>query len=344
MSSQTMPNQTKTLSFEELSALVKNILIKANVREDTATLIAHNCVGCEADGTLSHGLFRVAGYLSSLKSGWVNGHANPVINDCGASFIRVEADNGFAQLSLEKAKPMAFKKVEETGVCILSISASHHLSALWPDVEPFARQGLVALSFVAGLAVVVHPGGQKAIYGTNPFAFATPVTDSDPLVFDFATSALSNGDTRIAAAKGHMLTDKSGIDKHGNATNDPKEILDGGALLPFGGHKGAAIILMVEILAGALTGGAFSTEVDFSNHEGAETPKTGQLFIIIDPKRGNNNAFASRVAYLLDLIRTSGEDVRLPGDRRYQRRQKAMQNGITIDKSRYDELLSYLQD
>ncbi|UXM95608.1 Ldh family oxidoreductase [Bartonella sp. HY329] len=339
-----MPNQTVTLSFEDLSDLVKRILIKANVGKDTAKLIADNCVSCEADGTLSHGLFRVAGYLSSLKCGWVSGNANPKIEDCGASFIRVDADNGFAQVSLDKAKPLVLQKVKESGVCVLSIASSHHLSALWPDVEPFAREGLVALSFVAGLAVVVHPGGRKTIYGTNPFAFATPVANSDPLVFDFATSALSNGDTRIAASKGHMLADNSGIDSNGNSTNDPKAILDGGALLPFGGHKGAAIILMVEILAGALTGGAFSTEVDFKDYQGAETPKTGQLFIIIDPQRGNGRVFSKRVKELLDLIRESGENVRLPGDKRYQQRQKALREGITITKSRYDELLSYLQD
>lgn len=339
-----MPNQVVTLSFSELSALVCKILIKAGVSKDTAELIANNCVTCEADGTHSHGLFRVAGYLSSLKCGWVNGDAKPIVEDCGASFIRVDAENGFAQLSLAAAKPLLLQKIKETGVCVLSISLSHHLSALWPDVEPFAREGLVALSFVAGLPVVVHPGGRKTIYGTNPFAFASPVADDNPLVFDFATSALSNGDTRIAASKGHLVADNSGIDSNGDATNDPKAILDGGALLPFGGHKGAAIILMVEILAGALTGGAFSTEVDFKGYEGAETPKTGQLFIVIDPERGNNFDFAARVKNLLDLIRDSGSDVRLPGDKRYQQRQKALGEGITIAKSRYDELLSYLVD
>lgn len=334
-------NDTVTLSFAALCDLIRRILVNAGVNDDTAQILAENCATCERDGTESHGLFRVAGYLSSLKNGWVDGNATPVVEDYGPSFIRVDAANGFAQSCLAAARPLVMQKVKETGCCVLGIRGSHHLSALWPDVEPFADEGFVALSFVAGLAVVVPPGGNQPIFGTNPFAFASPVAGSSPLVFDFATSALSNGDTRIAAKQGRLLPDNSGIDSNGNLTNDPNAILDGGALLPFGGHKGSAIILMIEILAAALTGGAFSREVDFSNHPGAETPKTGQLFIVIDPKRGGNNAFSDRVRQLIDWVRASGE-VRLPGDKRYQKREQAKTQGIQISRAVYDELQGYL--
>jgi len=338
----TQSHETVTIFFNELCQLIKKILIKAGVAEATAEILSQNCASCERDGTKSHGVFRVAGYLSSLKCGWVDGQAQPEVADCGASFIRVDAKNGFAQLCLAKARPLTLQKVRETGCCVLAVRGSHHLSALWPDVEPFADEGYCALSFVAGLPVVVAPGGRQPVFGTNPFAFATPVAGQNPLVFDFATSALSNGDTRMAAREGRELPPGSGIDKKGQPTNDPQAILDGGALLPFGAHKGAAIILMVEILAAALTGGAFSREVNFAPYPGAETPKTGQVFLIIDPSRGGNDVFSSRVRQLIDWLHESGDNVRLPGERRYANREKAKHQGIAIDKVLYDQMISYL--
>jgi len=330
---------TVNLSFNELKDLLLRIFIKAGVNQEAAELLGFNCAMVERDGPESHGVFRIEGYLNTLKSGWVNGCAAPRIEDCGESFIRVDADNGFAQLCLARARPFLLEKVRKTGCAVLAVRGSHHFSALWPDVEPFAEQGLLALTFVAGLPVVAAPGGKTPVFGTNPMAFACPVAGSAPLVFDFATSALSNGDTRIAAREGHLLADGCGIDKNGQSTNNPEQILDGGALLPFGGHKGAAIILMVEILASALTGGAFSREVDFNNYPGAETPKTGQIFIVIDPLRGGNNGFAQRVAELLKDIRASGENVRIAGDKRLQNRARAKQQGIVmISRAVFEQL------
>jgi len=336
-------SETVTIFFDDLCLLIKKVLVKAGVKPETAEILSRNCASCERDGTKSHGVFRVAGYLSSLKCGWVDGQAEPKVEDCGASFIRVDAMNGFAQLCLARARPLLMQKVRETGCCVLAVRGSHHLSALWPDVEPFADEGLCALSFVAGLPVVVMPGGRQPAFGTNPFAFATPVAGKPPLVFDFATSALSNGDTRMAAKEGRLLAAGSGIDKTGQPTNDPKEILDGGALLPFGAHKGAAVILMVEILAAALTGGAFSREVDFSPYQGAETPKTGQIFLVIDPTRGGNDMFSARVRQLIDWLHESGDNVRLPGERRYANREQTKSQGIAIDKTIHDQMIAYLE-
>jgi len=338
-----LPSAEKiNLSFSQLKDLLLRIFIKAGVNQETAGLLSFNCASVERDGPESHGVFRIQGYLNTIKSGWVNACAQPIIEDCGDSFIRVDADNGFAQLCLARARPLLLEKVNKTGCVVLAVRGSHHFSALWPDVEPFAEQGLVALTFVAGLPVVAAPGGKTPVFGTNPMAFACPVAGSSPLVFDFATSALSNGDTQIAAREGHLLKEGSGIDNNGQPTNNPEQILNGGALLPFGGHKGSALILMVEILAAALTGGAFSHEVDFKDYPGAETPKTGQLFIVIDPQRSDNYPFANRVAELLSIIRTSGEYVRIAGDKRLQKRKLAEQQGVFISKAIFEKLNAFL--
>lgn len=329
------------LPFEDLVVLLERIFVRHGVSCANARVLAENCAFCERDGSFSHGIFRIPGYVSSLKSGWVDGAAVPIVEDTGGAFIRVDAKNGFAQPALAAARPFLVDRARRHGIALLAVRRSHHFSALWPDVEPFADEGLVALSFVNSFACVVPHGGHKAVFGTNPVAFAAPRDGEPPFVFDQASSAIANGDVQIAAREGKLLEPGTGVDRNGEPTRDPKAVLDGGALLPFGGHKGNSIALMVEILGAALTGGYFSSEFDWSEFEGAQTPKTGQLFIVIDPERGGNGVFRPRVSQIAALVRDSGQE-RLPGDRRIRARSQSLAEGIPLSRPNYDMLQSYL--
>lgn len=332
-----MREETVHIGFSDLVDMLRALFVRTGTSEEVASILSFNCASAERDGSISHGLFRIPGYVASLRSGWVDGRAEPVVEDVGSAFVRVDARNGFAQPALAKGTPLLIEKVRQAGIALMAVRQSHHFAALWPDVEPFARQGLVALTFVNSFACVAPIGGHLPVYGTNPIAFASPRAGGDPLVFDQATSALANGDVRIAAREGRMLPEGSGIDRNGTPTGDPNAILDGGALLPFGGHKGASLAMMVEVLGAALTGGQFSFEVDWSAHPGAETPKTGQLLIVIDPERGTGRGFAERVETLLSRIHNAGQQ-RLPGDRRYALRRKAETSGIPVTASLLSEL------
>jgi delta1-piperideine-2-carboxylate reductase len=332
---------TVKLPFDELVSLLGRIFVTHGVLPANAIIVAENCAACERDGSLSHGIFRIPGYISSLQSGWVDGAALPLVEDTGGAFIRVDAKNGFAQPALIAARAKLVERARQYGIALLALRRSHHFSALWPDVEPFADEGLVALSFVNSMACVVPHGGHKAVFGTNPIAFAAPRRDEPPFVFDQASSAIANGDVQIAAREGRMLETGMGVDRDGHPTRDPKAVLEGGALLPFGGHKGTSIALMVEILGAALTGGFFSGEFDWSEFKGAQTPKTGQLFIVIDPERGGNEVFRDRVSQISALVRESGQD-RLPGDRRMQMRARSIAKGIVLSQANHDMLQSYI--
>lgn len=318
------------MDYNALVALLTRIFIANGTSSHVAAILAHNCAGAERDGAMSHGLFRMPGYVSTLRSFWVDGRAHPVVEDAGASFLRVDAANGFAQAALAAAAPIAIDKARTTGACVVAIRRSHHFAALWPDVEPFAEAGLVAIAMVDSMAVVVPPGAKRPVYGTNPLAFAAPRAGGRIMVFDQAVSLLAHGDVQIAAREGHALPEGAGVDAAGQPTRDPQAVLDGGALLPFGGHKGAAIAMMIEIMAAALTGGHYSHEVDWSGHPGAQTPCTGQCLILIDPARGGSGAgFAARVEQLVDVLRDAGQE-RMPGDRRFAARAKALREGIAV--------------
>lgn len=320
---------TALLSFDELSGLLEQIFLRHGASAPVAKILGLNCATAQQDGAHSHGTFRIPGYLSTLASGWVNGQAVPVVEDVAAGYVSVDAAGGFAQPALEAARELLVNKARSAGIALLAIRNSHHFAALWPDVEPFARQGLVALSVVNSMTCVVPTGGTRPLFGTNPIAFAAPCEGGEPIVFDMATSAMAHGDVQIAAREGQPVPLGTGVDSQGRDTTDPSEILQGGALLPFGGHKGSALSMMVELLSAALTGGNFSFGFDWAGHPGAKTPWTGQLIIVIDPSKAAGNDFAGRSRELVERMQGVGVG-RLPGERRYRERALARQRGIQI--------------
>jgi delta1-piperideine-2-carboxylate reductase len=329
------------LPFTQLTALLGKIFERHGTSPTVAQCLAFNCASAQRDAAHSHGVFRIPGYLSTLASGWVDGKAVPVVEDIASGFVGVDACNGFAQPALAAARGLLIDKARSAGIAVLAIRNSHHFAALWPDVEPFAREGLVALSVVNSMTCVVPHGAARPVFGTNPIAFAAPCHGRDPIVFDMATSALAHGDVQIAAREGHEVPPGTGVDRAGQPTQDPKAILDGGALLPFGGHKGSALSMMVELLAAALTGGHFSFEFDWSGHPGAKTPWTGQLVIVIDPDKGRGTPFAQRSEALLKQMEAAGM-TRMAGDRRYKARAKAERVGVALRASELRELETYL--
>lgn len=323
--------------FAELRSLLASIFERHGASREVAAILADNCASVQRDGAESHGTFRIPGYVATLASGWVDAKAVPVVTDAAPGFVSVDAMNGFAQPALAAARSLVTDKARANGIALLAIHNSHHFSALWPDVEPFARDGLLALAFVNSMACVVPHGGQHALFGTNPIAFAAPRAGADPLVFDLATSAMAHGDVQIAAREGHVLPEGAGMDRDGNSTNSPAAVLDGGALCPFGGHKGSALSMMVEILAAALTGGNFSFEFDWSGHPGAQTPRTGQLLIVIDPARQAGNSFAARIETLVREMKAAGQP-RQPGERRYLQRAISERDGVPVPTAELDRL------
>jgi delta1-piperideine-2-carboxylate reductase len=330
------------LSFDALQSLLQAVFERHGVSTAVAQVLADNCASAQRDAAYSHGVFRLPGYLSTLASGWVDGQAVPEVDDVAPGFVAVDAHNGFAQPALVAARSLLVAKARHCGIAVLAIRNSHHFAALWPDVEPFAEEGLIALTVVNSMTCVVPHGAQRPVFGTNPIAFAAPCAGRPPIVFDMATSALAHGDVQIAARDGHAVPPGTGVDRHGQATCDPHAILDGGALLPFGGHKGSALSMMVELLAAGLTGGNFSFEFDWSQHPGAKTPWTGQLLIVIDPSKGRGVPFVERSAALVKQMEAAGL-TRMAGDRRHHARARSAREGVELRESELQRLQDYLQ-
>lgn len=337
-----MTDSTTRLSEAELTRLVAGLLGAHGVEPLTADALARVIVAAERDGTLSHGLARLPGYLSSLKSGWVDGAARMTVTDKAAAVVHVDAANGFAQGALARAAELAIAKARAAGVCVVGIHDSHHFGSLWPDVEPFAERGLVCMAFVNSRSRIVAPGARRPVLGTNPVAFAFPRKDGAPIVWDLASSVMAHGDVILAAKHGHQLPAGAGVDRDAQPTQDPRKVLDGGALVPFAGHKGFAIALMAEVMVAGLTGSRFGFEDGSGQYPGAVTSNAGQTLVLIDPNRTGGGDFIGRVELLIGELREAGTE-RLPADRRYRNRAAAAAEGIAVDRAMLDLLKSGAQ-
>jgi delta1-piperideine-2-carboxylate reductase len=304
--------------------------------QENIAAIAETIVASERDGVRSHGLLRLQGFVHSIEIGWADGRAQPQIISEAPGLLLVDAQNGFAQTALAHVRSKLVSMARSNGTATLLTRNSHHFAALWPDIEDFAVAGFVALTCVNSKKRMAAWGGRRPVTGTNAMAFACPRPGHPPLVWDQSSSVLSQGEVLLAASKGEKVALGVGCDANGVQTTSASAILNGGALLPFGGNKGASIAVMIEILAAALTGGPFAFE-DQSPSETATTSKGGQFLLLIDPARADA-AFAVRISSLVEAIKASGAG-RLPGERRHNTRSTNIREGIEVDPATYASLV-----
>jgi delta1-piperideine-2-carboxylate reductase len=328
------------LTLEQVHALAWQVLRAHGVSAPQAHAVADTVTAAERDDCKSHGLFRLPGYVSSVRSGKVTPDAVPQVHELAPAIMQVDGQNGFAPLALQIGSEPLAAKARRHGIAALAVTRIYHFAALWPEVEALAAHDLVAFAFTAAMSYVAPAGGNKPLYGTNPMAFAWPRAGHLPLVFDQASSASARGEIQLHLRDGTPIPEGWAIDAEGYPTTDPAAAL-AGAQLPFGGYKGAAIALMIELLAGALIGEVFSYEASALDNQDGGPPIGGELLIAIDPVRcvghGDRQRQLAHAEQLFAHI-LAQQGTRLPSDRRYAARQRTSVEGITIPGALYEEL------
>ncbi len=321
---------TTRLSREELEALVSAALQAAGASAGAAEATARALVLAEIDGQSGHGLSRVESYAAQVRSGKVNGTASPTITRPRPGVIMVDVVNGFFYPAANAAAAAIAEAARENGIAAAGFCRSHHAGALSLVVERYASQGLIAMMFANTPKAMTAWGGRKALFGTNPIAFAAPVPAHAPIIVDLALSEVARGKILKASQEGKPIPEGWAKDADGKPTTDAAAALKG-TLQPIGGAKGAALALMVEILAAALIGANLSSEAtSFFDGEGAP-PAVGQLLVVIDPEAfGGGATVAAKMAILADAIAGDDDGARLPGSTRAQKRADAEREGIAV--------------
>jgi delta1-piperideine-2-carboxylate reductase len=309
---------TTLVSLAEIAELATQVFATNGCDEANTAALVRTVLSAERDGSHSHGLFRVPGYVASLRSGKVNGKAVPRVGYKSPVVISVHGDDGFAPLALERAIAPLSSAARTFGVAVAAMTHSHHFAALWPETEALAERGLIGMACVCYLPVMAPAGGRQPLLGTNPLCIAWPRPGRAPVVLDMATAAMARGEISIAARDGRDVPLGTGLDAAGQSTTDPNEILNG-VMLPFGGHKGSGLALMVELLAAGALGERFSFEAAEADNRDGGPPRGGEFMLALDPAILAGAGWAEhceRFFARFDAI----EGARLPGSRRHGNR------------------------
>jgi len=295
-----------TLELDDIYQLAHDVMLANGCDRDNAAALADIICRAERDGSHSHGLFRVPGYVKALRSGKVDGKAKPTVKHVTPAVIQIDGNGCFAPLAQAVGLPLLADATGKIGIAALSLVGIHHFAALWPETEYLADRGFVGLACTAYMPMVA-PAGSKE-----------PRPGHCPVVYDMATAAMAMGDVQIAARDGHDVPPGTGLDADGNPSTDPAAIAKG-VLLPFGGYKGSAIALMVELLAAGLTGEQFSYEARATDNKDGGPPRGGEMIIGMSPDIIAGPNWQDHVEAFMQKM-TSLDGVRMPGARRHKNR------------------------
>lgn len=316
----------QTLSAGEAQRLAERACLAAGANQATAYALAKATTSAALFGRSGVGFPHLLDYLSGFCTGRINGEAEPTLNSPLPAILYSNGDGGVAQLGFDRALPTLVEKTRTLGVTLLTQSNSYPPGELGYYARRLALEGLIAFAVSNSPAAVAGSPGGKIAFGTNPMAFAAPLADaSAPLVIDQASSATAFVNLVKAAEEGRRIPEGWAIDETGNMTTDAASGLRG-ALLAFGGAKGANVAMMIECLAAGLSGASWSLDMpDFQN--GDRPIDAGMTIIAIQPTVIDKE-FSSRLTRQLDRIAERG--VYVPG-RRPARSNISEEDHVAID-------------
>jgi (2R)-3-sulfolactate dehydrogenase (NADP+) len=329
-----MADDTTRLSLDEALALCLKAAKAAGAREETARAIAVAAVDAEAEGQPNVGLSHFIDYLDSLKAGRIDRQALPAISKPAPAIFLSDARGGAAHTGFDQAFDDIVGTARTFGLALFSQRNAYTAGSLGYYGTRLAAQGLVSIAATNGPALITGAGATKPIYCTNPLAFVAPVAGGPPLIIDQSSSATAFVSVRQAAAEGRTLPEGWALDREGRPTTDPTEAMKG-ALLTFGGARGANIALMVDVLAAGISGAKWSIDAG-SITDGNASPGSGLFVLALAPELIDPE-FSTRMAAQVDRL-GKGYGVHIPGLRKKEARERAARDGISVPKAVYERI------
>ena len=335
---------------DKLVRAAATIFQAARSAPEEAQKIATRLVDANLAGHDSHGVIRIPQYVEHVENGTLKPNQTAeVVNELGAVTV-LDGRFGYGQIVGEQAIDAAIVKAKAEGIGMTTLRNAGHLGRIGDWAARAADAGMVSMNFVNAVGhqlIVVPHGAAEARGSTNPIAIGVPIEGSEPIILDFATSAVAEGKVRVARNKGTFLPPDCLLNAEGAATTNPHDLYDDprGALLPFGaavtGHKGGGLWLMADLLAGALSAGGCS--------RWPETPPrlcSNMLSIVIDPVAfADQPAFVAEVRRYADFVKSARPrdrevPVMLPGEPELKARDERLADGIVVDPETWTQIIA----
>lgn len=327
---------SRTFTASQLEEVAKRLFMAAGAPPEVAVSVSRLLVWSERIGHPSHGMLRIPDYIERIDQGRLIPDAECTVASETVTSTLIDGGWGFGQVAAARAVEHSLDKAAVSGMAAAGAYHINHVGRLGDFTEMAAREGMIAFAFVGGTPTgqrgnVAPYGGRQAVWGTNPLAIAIPGGDRI-FSLDYATSAIAGGKAAAARDRGVDLEEDHLIDREGLPTRDPWAVLEGGAIRPFGGHKGYGLAFAVELLAGALIGAAAPELADGGMHNGF-------LVVVLDPGSfGDARRFRGSVDSVMAMVKDSPpaegfDEVMIPGEPEQQRGTESDLTGILVPET-----------
>jgi LDH2 family malate/lactate/ureidoglycolate dehydrogenase len=320
-----------------------DVLTGKGADETQARIFAEALVWSDRIGRPTHGVWRLPAYVKRFVEGLIKCPCEPTFVQGGASIAAMDGDSGFGHVVGHYAMEKAIEMAAETGVGVVTAKHSNHFGTGGYFVDLAAQRGMLGIATSNSIAKLAPFGGVAPVFGTNPLALGVPRGNGQGIILDMATAAVSGASVIRAAENGETLPEGVLVDRQGNPMTDATRA-DEGAMLPFGGAKGAGLAFFVELLSGVISGAALSTGVRsmFNNFTG--NGDNGHCFIAIDlSKLMPLEIYYARLEDLVAQMKAAspegGPELRLPGESRWRIMAECAAEGVKLD----DKMLAALQ-
>ncbi len=327
-----------TFTADELRPLAQSILEAVGTPSDSARVVSDSLVESNLVGHDSHGVMRLMSYVEFVQRGQVKPTARPFVSSRQRAAAQVDGAWGWGQLSARLAMQTAVELAAEYGIAATTIDHCNHVGRLGEYVEGIAHAGMIGVALCNADPAVAPFGGFGRVMGTNPLAWAVPrAFGNEPVFSDFATSGVAEGKLRVARAKGERVEPGLIVDSKGRPSQEPADFYEGGALLPFGGHKGYGLSVMVELLGGVLSGMAASVQPEYQAVNGTLFLSLNiSAFMPVEQFTQQVEDFCARIKATppADGFR----EVLLPGEPERRTRAHRLVEGISIPEQTWQEI------
>jgi ureidoglycolate dehydrogenase (NAD+) len=329
--------KTITVSASNLTEFCVGALRQCGVNEADARTTIDVLVTTDTFGVYTHGVKCLRGYITRLRAGGLKADARPRVDREGPAWAIVDGQCALGMVTSVYAMSKAIEKAKTAGMAYVGVRNSCHFGAAGYYATLAAKADMIGMAMANDYPSMAILGAKKAVLGTNPFAYAVPAGKNDPIFLDIASSTVAGGKVRIAQTKNQKIPDTWMVDADGIPTTDPFLYPASASLLPFAGHKGYGIALMIENLAGVLTGTGAMWDLNNWIDGRKDIPTNhGAAFLAFNVGAiGPLDAFKNRVDQLIqeihDTPKAKGTDrLYVPGEMEWQHRRAALANGITL--------------
>ncbi|XP_068168219.1 uncharacterized oxidoreductase YjmC-like isoform X1 [Antennarius striatus] len=295
------------ISKAEVQTFIERCMIAVGTQPHHARSLAEVLVEGDHRGHYSHGLNRMDMYVKDIQTGICAKDGEPVVDKESSATALVNGKNLLGPVVGNFCMNLAIKKARDVGIGWVVAHGSNHYGIAGHYSLLAVKENMIGMSFTNTSPLVVPTRGKECTLGTNPISVAAPANNGDSFVLDMATSAVALGKVELHDRREDPIPVGWGCDKHGKLTPDPKQVLNGGGLVPIGGneatggYKGYGLGMMVEVFCGILAGAKFSNNIRTWKVTD-RIADLGQCFVAINPE-SFASGFNNRMSNLMDIQR-----------------------------------------